>query len=437
MSSKENYYNELVKKIKSKKTKVAIIGIGYVGIKLALAFAKKKLKVYCYDQDIEKINLISKRKSPYSYISDNKIKKVIKYLNLKNNLHEISEVDVIIFCLPTPLDKNKPDISDLRAGWSKVKPFINKGHLIILESTTYPGCTEEIFGFYLNKRFKLDNDVFLSYSPERENPGDKKYDFKNTPKVVSGIGKKSLYLCKILYKIITRKIILSPSIKLAEMSKLLENIYRSVNIALINELRIATLNLNIDLNKVIKIASTKPFGFQKFFPGPGTGGHCIPVDPTYFSWLSKKNGFAVKFIELSSEINKFRTNWIISKIKKKINNVKNRARKILILGLSYKKNIEDTRESASVKIFENLKESNYKIDYCDPLVSQKNFLIKNTKILIKSKKYSNKLFDNYNYIILATDHDFYNYSFIRKTKKIIFDLRGKYQNIVDNNIYQL
>ena len=339
--------------------------------------------------------------------------------------------------MPTPLNKNKPDISDLRAGWSKVKPFINKGHLIILESTTYPGCTEEIFGFYLNKRFKLDNEIFLSYSPERENPGDKKYDFKNTPKVVSGIGKKSLYLCNILYKIITRKIILSPSIKLAEMSKLLENIYRSVNIALINELRIATLNLNIDLYKAIKIASTKPFGFQKFLPGPGTGGHCIPVDPTYFSWLSKKSGFTVKFIELSSVINKFRTNWIIGKIKKKVNNAKNRAHKILMLGLSYKKNIEDTRESASVKIFENLKESNYKIDYCDPLVSQKTFLVKNTKILIKSKKYSRKLFDNYNYIILATDHDFYNYSFIRKTKKIIFDLRGKYQNIVDNNIYQL
>ena len=153
MSSKKNYYNELIKKIKSKKTKVAIIGIGYVGIKLSLAFAEKKLRVYCYDQDIEKINLISKGKSPYSYISDNKIKKVIKYLNLKNNLNELLEVDIIIFCLPTPLNRNKPDISDLRAGWSKVKPFIKKGHLIILESTTYPGCTEEIFGFYLNKKF--------------------------------------------------------------------------------------------------------------------------------------------------------------------------------------------------------------------------------------------------------------------------------------------
>jgi UDP-N-acetyl-D-glucosamine dehydrogenase len=437
MASKKNYYNELVKKIKGKKTKVAIIGIGYVGIKLALAFAKAKVKVFCYDQDVKKINLISKGESPYSYISDNKIKKVIKYLNLRNSLHEISEVDVIIFCLPTPLNKNKPDISDLRNGWSKVKPFIRTGQLIVLESTTYPGCTEEIFGFDLKKKFELDNNIFLSYSPERENPGDKKYDFRNTPKVVSGVGKKSLHLCNLLYKIITHKTILSPSIKLAEMSKLLENIYRSVNIALINELRIATLNLNIDLYKVIKIASTKPFGFQKFFPGPGTGGHCIPVDPTYFSWLSKKNGFAVKFIELSSKINKFRTNWIVSKIKKIVGNSKNPNSKILILGLSYKKNIEDTRESASVKILEKLKESKYKIDFCDPFVIEKNFLIKNTKILIKSKKYSKKLFDNYKYIILATDHDCYNYSFIRKTKKVIFDLRGKYQNISDNNIYQL
>ena len=432
----ENYYQKFVKKIKKKKAKIAIVGIGYVGIKLALAFAKSKFNVYCYDQDLDKINLISNGKSPYSYINDNKIRRVIKFLNLKNDLNQILEVDVIIFCLPTPLKNNKPDISDLRDGWKKVKPYIKQGQLIILESTTYPGCTEEIFGTYLNKKFKIDEDIFLSYSPERENPGDKKYDFHNTPKVVSGIGKKSLHLCKILYKTITNKTILSPTIKIAEMAKLLENIYRSINIALINELRIATLNLNIDLYKVIKIASSKPFGFQKFFPGPGTGGHCIPIDPTYFSWLSKKNGFVVKFIELSTKINRFRTNWIINKIRKIIKKNKDNNNRILILGLSYKKNIEDTRESASVKIFEKLRECNYKIDFCEPFINKRFFNINGSEVLIKSKKYNKKLFNNYRYIIIATDHDCFDYSFIKNTKKVIFDLRGRYEDILNKNIYQ-
>ena len=309
--------------------------------------------------------------------------------------------------------------------------------MIVLESTTYPGCTEEIFNDYLNKKFKIDNNIFLSYSPERESPGDKKFNFHNTPKIVSGIGKKSLNLCNLLYKIIVKKTIKSPNIKLAEMSKLLENIYRSINIALINELRIATLNLNLDLYKVIKLASTKPFGFQKFLPGPGTGGHCIPIDPTYFSWLSKKNGFEVKFIELSTKLNKFRTHWIINKIIKKINTSTSKKDKILILGLSYKKNIEDTRESASVKIFEKFKELNYKIDYCEPFLKKKHFIIKNKKQLIRSKKYSKQLFNKYRYIIIATDHDCFDYSFIRKTKKIIFDLRGVYMNVFDENIHKL
>jgi UDP-N-acetyl-D-glucosamine dehydrogenase len=191
------------------------------------------------------------------------------------------------------------------------------------------------------------------------------------------------------------------------------------------------------LYKVIKLASTKPFGFQKFFPGPGTGGHCIPIDPTYFSWLSKKNGFAVKFIELSTKINSFRTNWIINKIAKKINATKYKKGKIIILGLSYKKNIEDTRESASVKIFEKLKALNYNVDYCEPFLKKKIFTVKDKKILIKSQKYNRHLFTKYKFIIIATDHDFFDYTYIRKTRKIIFDLRGVYANVFDDNIQKL
>ena len=219
------------------------------------------------------------------------------------------------------------------------------------------------------------------------------------------------------------------------MSKLLENIYRSINIALINELKIATTKLDIDIYDVIKIASTKPFGFQKFFPGPGTGGHCIPIDPIYFSWLSKKKGVNVKFIELSSKINQIRTKWIIKKLKtiaKKISNTK-----ILLLGLSYKKNIEDTRESASVKILEDLLKQNYKIDYSDPFNKKITLNYRKKRKFLFSKKFDKKIIKKYNLIIIATDHDKFDYSILKSSNKTIVDLRGKFKNIKSKYIYQL
>ncbi len=430
-----NYFQNLLKKIKNKQINIAVFGIGYVGIKLVLALAEKNCNVTCYDQDKKKLKKISEGKSPFSYIPDSDIKKIKKKLFFENSYKNVVKADIIIMCLPTPLTNNKPDLSSIKKCWMSIKKFVKKGQLIILESTTYPGCTEEIFLNDLKKKFKIDNEFFLSYSPERENPGDPKFNFKNTPKVVSGINKNSLKLCNIFYKIITKKTVLSPSIKVAEMSKLLENIYRSINIALINELKIATHNLDINIYDVIKIASTKPFGFQKFLPGPGTGGHCIPIDPIYFSWYSKKMGFDVKFIKLSSQINSFRTSWIIKKI---LDLTKNFIKpKILLLGLSYKKNIEDTRESASIKIFEKFKERNFNIDFCDPYNKSFLFHIKKRKKIINSKKFSNGLLNKYNMIILATDHDKFNYNSIKKSKKLVIDLRGKYKNIISKYIHHL
>ncbi len=427
------YFQNLLKKIKKKQINIAVFGIGYVGIKLVLALAEKNCNVTCFDQDKNKLKKISKGKSPFSYIPDNQIKKIRKKLFFQKSYKDVAKADIIIMCLPTPLTNNKPDLSHIKKCWENIKKFVKKGQLIILESTTYPGCTEEIFLNQLQKKFKMDNEFFLSYSPERENPGDAKFNFKNTPKVVSGIGKNSLILCNNFYKIITKKTVLSPSIKIAEMSKLLENIYRSINIALINELKIATHNLNIDIYDVIKIASTKPFGFQKFLPGPGTGGHCIPIDPIYFSWYSKKKGFDVKFIKLSSQVNSFRTSWIIKKI---LGLTKRIIRpKILLLGLSYKKNIEDTRESASIKIFEKLKEKKFNIDFCDPFNKSFLFHIKRRKKIFNSKKFSSKLLKKYNIIILATDHDKFNYNYIKNSKKMVIDLRGKYKNINTKHIY--
>ena len=428
------YYQNLEKKIKKKQINVAIFGIGYVGIKLVIALAKKKCQVLCFDNDKTKLKKISKGKSPFSYIADKEIKKIKNKLIFEKNVKNVQNADVIIMCLPTPLANNKPDISHIKKCWNSIKQFTQKGQLIILESTTYPGCTEEIFLDYLKNKFLIDKEIFLSYSPERENPGDNNYNFENTPKVVSGINKNSLILSDLFYKIITKKTVKAPSIKIAEMSKLLENIYRSINIALINELQMATYNLDMNIYDVIKIAETKPFGFKKFVPGPGTGGHCIPIDPLYFSWLSKKNNFDVKFIKLSSEINSFRTKWII----KKMNNIIKRLQhpKILLLGLSYKKNIEDTRESASLKIFEEIKKNNF-IDYCDPYNERHIFNYRNKNIYINSKKFSKNLLKKYDLIILSTDHDKFNYKMIQNSKKIIIDLRGKFQKDKSKYIYHL
>ena len=431
----KNYFLELNNKIKKRNIKISIFGIGYVGIKLVLALAKKNCLISCFDNDAGKIKKISKGISPFSYISNKEIKDVKKNLFFYKDIEKVQDSDIIIMCLPTPLNKGKPDLSHIKSCWNKIKNHTKKGQLIILESTTYPGCTEDIFLAYLKKHFLIDKEIFLSYSPERENPGDSKFNFHNTPKVVSGIGKNSLNICKNLYNLITKKTVQASTIRIAEMSKLLENIYRSINIALINELKISTNKLGIDIYDVIKVASTKPFGFQKFYPGPGTGGHCIPIDPIYFSWLSKKKGVTSKFIELSTKVNQVRTKWITKKIQSIANKLENP--KILLIGLSYKKNIEDTRESASLKILEALLKNKFLIDYCDPYNNKILLNSNNKKKYLFSKKFKKGLIKKYDLIVIATDHDKYDYNTIKNSKKIIVDLRGRYKNLKSKYIYQL
>lgn len=418
------YTKTLLNKINNRSLNIGVIGVGYVGIKLVLAFAKNKNKIYCFDNDQNKIGILKKKRSPFSYIRSKEIAQKLKYIDLSNDIKNISNCDVIIICLPTPLKKNKPDISHIIKNWQMIKTKIKTGQLLILESTTYPGCTEEVFYDFLNKKFIIDKNIFLGYSPERENPGDKEYDFLNTPKVVSGIGPNSLKLCKKVYEIIVKQAKIAKTIRIAEASKLFENIYRSINIALINELKIACEHLNLNAYNIIDIAGTKPFGFSKFYPGPGIGGHCIPIDPLYFSWISKKSGFEVKFIELSAKINKFRTNWIILQIKKILKKSKSKVKKVLLLGMAYKKNIEDTRESASIKIFSELmKLKSLDMSYYDPYVKK----IQINKVYLKSKNNLNDL-EKYDLVILSTDHDKFNYNKIIKSNKILIDLRGRFKD---------
>ncbi len=295
---------EIVKKIRQKKITIGIVGLGYVGLPLARTFCKKKIKVFGFDIDKKKINKLKKGISYINYFKNSDIIKMHKNFQCFSTFEKISNCDAIILCLPTPIKKNKsPEMKYIINSMELLKKFLRSNQILSLESTTYPGTTEEIILPYL-KKFDLGNDFFLIYSPEREDPGNKKFSNEKIPKVVGGYSKKCLKLGSLLYKLMGTKIIKVSSLKVAEMTKLLENIYRSVNIGLVNELKMLCNKMNVNIFEIINAAKTKPFGFHAFYPGPGYGGHCIPIDPFLLSWKAKKYNFKTKFIELSGKINK-------------------------------------------------------------------------------------------------------------------------------------
>ncbi len=351
-------YKKLLNKISNKKTKIGIVGLGYVGLPLAINFIKKKFDVIGIDNDKKKISLLKKNKS---YISSIKKKDILyfKYFpdKITSNINIVKNLDIIFVCLPTPLkDNKKPNMTFVLNFFKKIKNNINK-KLIILESTVYPGASRYILKKMGVKINDIGKSVFFGYSPERENPGDKNFSYDKTPKVISGYTKECLNLTYEIYKPIVKKIYKAESLEVAEMSKLLENIYRSVNISLVNEIKIICNHFkNLNVYDVINAASSKNFGFKKFSPGPGIGGHCIPVDPYYLSWASKNRGYNPKFIDVAGKMNDLVTNWVtknmVSFLKKKLRKKK---LKILIVGVSYKANVDDDRESPSFKIMKILK----------------------------------------------------------------------------------
>ena len=309
---------QLIKKIKSKKLMLGIVGLGYVGLPLALRFIDKGIRVCGVDNDLKKINFLRKGKSYIKSINKIKISYFKNnYKHLSNNYSILKNCDIIIICLPTPLKKNKsPNLDYLLNSIKKIEPYTKKFQTLILESTVYPGTTRKLVK-KISKKFKIGENFFVGYSPERENPGDKTFSYKSTPKVISGYTKNCLHIIDRIYSFIATKRTHAETIETAETSKLLENLYRSINIGLVNELKIVCDRLKIDTYEVIKVASTKNFGFQKFLPGPGLGGHCIPIDPYYLSWISKKNGYNPRLIHTAGEINSKIPYWIYKK-----NNIK-------------------------------------------------------------------------------------------------------------------
>ena len=352
-----------------------------------------------------------------------------------NSISVIKKCDYIIICLPTPLNKDKPDMSFIKKAFNSIFKYLRKNQTLILESSVYPGATKDIFLEKLSKKFSLGRNFYLAYSPERIDPGQKDLTpYREITKLVSGYSKNCEHKIVNLYKLIFKKIYLTKSMEIAEFAKLFENTYRSVNIGLVNEIKILSNKMGIDMNEIITAASTKPFGFTPFKPGPGMGGHCIPIDPVFISWIGKKYNFRTRFIDLGSKINKYVTNWTYQKIIQHNPDLKKKS--FLIIGAAYKKNINDCRESPSLEIIQKiLQKKIFKVDYFDPYIPK--IKLKNKKILKSIEKLSGKILNKYDYVVILTDHDALNYNLILKNSKIIFDTRGVYESIINKKIIKL
>lgn len=407
------------------KNKICIIGLGYVGFPLFLELKKKNFNVIGYDNNEKKIKKFKKNfSSP---------KKII----FTSSKSDIKNCNVYIICVPTPLnDSLEPDTSFIDSAVSTIISVIKNGDLIIFESTCYPGCTKEMVVDRIEreKKLKFKENFFVTYSPERIDPANKKFKIKDIPKVIGSECKKSLKLTDDIYKKIFKKTYILNKFEEAELSKLIENVFRQINIGLINEMAMMCKKLEINIWNAIKASSTKPFGFMSFYPGPGTGGHCIPLDPNYLSWKARSKNFFSRYIDLSNKLNQEMPNYIIKRagnLLKKKNEVFNKSR-ILVIGLSYKKNVSDYRESPSLKIFQKLLSKVKKIEFHDDFV--KNIKIKkNNKIKIfKSINLTKKNISSFDLVIVLTDHSYINWPILTKNSKNIFDTRFVCKNNYSN-----
>ena len=414
--------DELEKKIKDKKAKIGIIGMGYVGIPLGLEFAGTGFSVTGFDKDSARVKEINSGKQVMKHIPAKSMKEFVKK-NKGSSTTEFSEIrdmDCLIICVPTPLDEHEqPDMSYIESASKEIGKNLRKGQLIVLESTTYPGTTREIVKPILEKsKLEAGEDFFLAYSPEREDPGNKEFSVSAIPKVMGGLTDNCLRLTSNLYKNIVSETVEVSSLETAEATKLMENIFRAVNIAMVNELKLILTRMGINIWEVIDAAKTKPFGFMPFYPGPGMGGHCIPIDPFYLSWKAKEYNTEAKFIELAGEINRKMTEHIAHRIGRALNDDKKsiRGSKILIVGVAYKKDIDDIRESPALRIMDLLKHKGAKITYHDPNV-------KNVGPL-KSLDLTQNTINEQDAIVITTDHTNIDYKSLGKHAKLIVDTRN-------------
>jgi len=418
--------SELKKIIENKKAIIGVIGLGYVGLPLALAFAKKDFKVVGIDIDSPRIKKIKKGNSYITDVTDNEIKEMLKKERFRatTDFKAIKNLNVIIICVPTPLAKDKtPDISHIREAVTQVKENIKKGQIIVLESTTYPGTTREILLSVLESTgLKEGKDFYLAFSPERIDPANKIYKTENTPKVIGGISKKSTQIAKVLYDQVIKEVVPVSSADAAEMVKLLENTFRIVNIALVNEITTLCDKFNLDIWEIIDAAKTKPYGFMPFYPGPGCGGHCIPLDPLYLSWKAKEHGFETRFIDLASSVNESMPEHVVGRIEKMLAKKKKRitGANILIIGVAYKKDVKDLRESPAIHIINMLQTREAVVNYHDPYFPY----FKIDGINLGHRQIDKKYLKSCDCAVVVTDHSGIDYKYLAKHLKLILDTRN-------------
>ncbi len=429
----------LQKKIQNKSAKIAVVGLGYVGLPLAVEFANAGFDVTGIDVSVDKVKKINKGQNYIDDVDSKLLKSLVKSGKLKatTEYSAIKKIDCVSICVPTPLGKTgDPDISYMLSARDAILPHIKSPLLFVLESTTYPGSTNElIIPLMEEKGLKVGEDVFIAFSPERVDPGNPVYQTHNTPKVVGGVTKACTKIAAELYGTVIEKIIPVSSCTAAEMTKLLENTFRSINIGLANEIAIMCKYLDVDVWEVINAAATKPFGFMPFYPGPGLGGHCIPIDPLYLSWKLKTLDYKARFIELADEVNSSMPEYVIALISDALNDKAKSIKKskILILGMAYKKDIDDLRESPALDVYEYLESRGAKVSYHDPYVPQ----FKWDGGIIKSKVYSDKLIKSQDCVVILTAHSNIDYKAVVKNAKLVVDTRNATQGIKNKKIVKL
>ncbi len=434
-------FSDLKAKIEQKQARVAVIGLGYVGLPLALLYTEQKFSVTGFDIDARKVSILDQGGSYIFRIPATDIQVAKKAgFSATAEYARLTEMDAIIICVPTPLNEyHEPDLSFITDTAKSIAPHLRPGHLVILESTTYPGTTEEVLIPILEKGNRLGlkasrgegsngQEFYVAFSPEREDPGNQTVARRDIPKVVGGLNAKASDLAAALYGAIFARVVRVSSPAAAEMTKLLENIYRCVNIALVNELKLLSLRMGLDIWEVIEAAATKPFGFQAFYPGPGLGGHCIPVDPFYLSWKAKEWDFRTRFIELAGEINTNMPYHVLESVGKALNQHKKalNGSKILVLGLAYKKDIDDLRESPSLTIIELLQKEGAQVSYNDPYFPTVG---KGRKYDLQMKCAPLENLGQYDCTLIVTDHSDYDYARIVRESQLVVDTRNATKGI--------
>ena len=417
------------KRIDNKDVVVGVLGLGYVGLPLAREFASAGLKVVGFDVDDKKVKVLNSGRSIIRHVPHSQVRQMVREGRFRatNDMAQLKRVDAVLVCVPTPLTENRePDVQFIVRSAETIAKYLRSGQLVVLESTTYPGTTSELMAPVLETSgLKAGKDFYLAYSPEREDPGNPDFTTKTIPKVVGGLTKKCRDMACQLYGAAIVQTVPVSSLEAAEAAKILENVYRCVNIAMVNELKIVFDKMGIDIWEVIRAASTKPFGFKAFYPGPGLGGHCIPIDPFYLTWKARQYGIPTRFIELAGEINTSMPQYVVTKTMEALNERRKslKGSKVLVLGLAYKKDIDDLRESPSIELIELLRKKGAKVDYSDPYIPRTHKQRQHDLKMV-SKKLSAKMLAGYDVVLISTDHSSYDYGWIVKNARLVVDARN-------------